>query len=53
MEQVLESIGIILRMILGGMFALTPSALFWLVVLGIFMAIQWVGGNGPTQRFGG
>lgn len=50
MEQVVESLGTVVRVLLAGMLALTPGMLVWLVVLNILLAIRWVGGSGPYQR---
>lgn len=50
MELVLEWFGIVLRVILAGLFALTPGMLVWLAVLSIGLTIRWVGRKAPFQR---
>jgi hypothetical protein len=50
MEQVFEGLATVLRAMLAGMIALTPGMIVWLVVLGILLAIRWVGRSGPYQR---
>ena len=40
MEQVLQGIVTVGHVILGGLFALMPGALVWLVVLGVVLAFR-------------
>jgi hypothetical protein len=50
MEQLFEGLGILWRVLLAGMLAMTPGMLVWLVVLSVFLAIRWVSHRGPFQR---
>ncbi len=50
MEQVLEWLGTVLRLMLAGIFALTPGTLVWLAVLGVFLAFRLVGRSNLYQR---
>jgi hypothetical protein len=50
MEQVLEWLGTVLRVMLAGMIALTPGTIGWLVILSVFLAIRWVGRGDLYRR---
>jgi hypothetical protein len=50
MEWIFEVPTTLLRVLVAGMLALTPGMLVWLVVLGAFLAIRWVGRSGPYRR---
>jgi hypothetical protein len=50
MEQVLDWLVTFGHAMLAGMIALTPGTLFWLLVLGIYLAIRQAVHSGPYQR---
>ena len=50
MEQVLEWIAIVLRVLLASMIALTPGMLVWLAVVSVFVAVRHLVGSSLFQR---
>jgi hypothetical protein len=42
MESVLDFLGLLLRVILAGMFALTPGMLVWLAVIAVFVLARQI-----------
>ena len=41
--DVLQLLNGIWHVVLAGFFALLPGAIFWLTVLGLYLAIRWIG----------
>ena len=53
MEQVADGMGTLLNALLGTAIMVGPGVLFWMAVVGIIVAVRWVGEKLSLKRLPG
>ena len=53
MEPVTEGFGTLLNALLGTAIMVGPGVLFWMAVVGIIVAVRWVGEKLPLKKLSG
>jgi len=51
--EILQWVSTALRVVTAGFFALLPGMAFWLMVLGFYLLIQWIGQSYLSRRLRG